>query len=269
MRLSKSKYQSGLQCKKKLWLEINDSDKASPLSKAVERIFEQGTEVGIEARKRFSGGILIEYDRTNPSSSVDKTKDAIKGGAEVLFEGAFFYDDTLILADILTKIDSPYWGVIGGLQTDEKYNRVHALIEALQRIPDDMFEKFKDLSIDILWFLPEQHLFGRVFKCHAEIYPPENSDSMMSESPYSIVLYLSPELEYRAFDVVVGTAAHEIAHIVLGHLDWKPDSSSYEKQENEVWDTLRKWGFNKEVTKNLSSFKRIESMYDKYQSVNA
>jgi len=171
--------------------------------------------------------------------------------------------------DVLDKIDSPYWGVMGGLQTDEKYNRVRALIEVLQRIPDDMFEKFKHLSIDILWFLPEQYLFGRVFKCHAQIFPPEESETITSEAAYSIVLYLSPELEYRAFDVVVATAAHEIAHIVLGHLDWKLDSASYEKQEKEVWDTLRDWGFKKEVTKNLNSLKRIESMYDKYQSANA
>jgi len=111
-KLSKSKYQSGLQCKKKLWLEINDREKASPLSKADERIFEQGTEVGIEARKSFPGGLLIEYDRSNPSSSVEKTKELIKDGAEVLFEGAFFYDDTLILADILTKNEDSTWDLI-------------------------------------------------------------------------------------------------------------------------------------------------------------
>ncbi|MCH6574943.1 MAG: DUF2779 domain-containing protein, partial [Bacteroidetes bacterium] len=110
--LSKSKYLSGLQCKKKLWLEINDREKASPLSKADERIFEQGTEVGIEARKRFPGGLLIEYDRTNPSSSVDKTQEAIKDGAEVLFEGAFIFDDVLVLADVLLKNNDNSWDLI-------------------------------------------------------------------------------------------------------------------------------------------------------------
>jgi len=112
MRLSKSKYMSGLQCTKKLWLDIHDSEKASPLSKAVERIFEQGTEVGIEARKSFSGGLLIEYDRSNPSSSVDKTKEAIKDGTEVLFEGAFIYDDVLVLVDILRKNRDGSWDLI-------------------------------------------------------------------------------------------------------------------------------------------------------------
>jgi len=110
--LSKSKYLSGLQCKKKLWLEINDREKASPLSKADERIFEQGTEVGIEARKRFPGGLLIEFYRSDPSSSVDKTKEAIKDGVEVLFEGAFIYDDVLVLADVLRKNKDNSWDLI-------------------------------------------------------------------------------------------------------------------------------------------------------------
>jgi len=110
--LSKSKYQSGLQCKKKLWLDINDREKASPLSKADERIFEQGTEVGIEARKIFPGGLLIEYDRNNPSSSVEKTTEAIKHGPKVLFEGAFIFDDVLVLADVLLKNNDNSWDLI-------------------------------------------------------------------------------------------------------------------------------------------------------------
>jgi len=130
--LSKSKYQSGLQCKKKLWLEINDREKASPLSKAVERIFEQGTEVGIEARKRFPSGLLIEYDRTNPSSSVEKTKEAIKDGAEILFEGAFFYDDTLILADILTKNEDSTWDLIE-VKSSTKVKNEHIPDLAIQK----------------------------------------------------------------------------------------------------------------------------------------
>ena len=51
--LSKSKYISGLQCEKRLWLEINDPEKAAPMSEATERILEQGTEVGILAREQM------------------------------------------------------------------------------------------------------------------------------------------------------------------------------------------------------------------------
>jgi len=103
---------SGLQCIKKLWLDIHDGEKATPLSKADKRILDQGTYVGVEARKMFPGGLLIEYDRSNLSGSVEKTRDAIKEGAEVLFEAAFTYDDVLVLVDVLKKNKDGSWDLI-------------------------------------------------------------------------------------------------------------------------------------------------------------
>jgi len=50
MRLSKSKYQSGLQCEKRLWLELHEPEEASEPSAAQELIFDRGTEVGVLAR---------------------------------------------------------------------------------------------------------------------------------------------------------------------------------------------------------------------------
>lgn len=44
--LSKSKYLAGLQCEKRLWLEINDPVKASPVSESQQRLFDQGKEIG-------------------------------------------------------------------------------------------------------------------------------------------------------------------------------------------------------------------------------
>ncbi len=45
--LSKSKFLSGLQCEKRLWLESNDPEKAAPISDAAERILEQGIEAQV------------------------------------------------------------------------------------------------------------------------------------------------------------------------------------------------------------------------------
>jgi hypothetical protein len=109
INLSKSKYLSGLQCVKKLWLEVHDREKASPPSKADERILNQGTEVGIEARKRFFGGVLIDYDHSDPMEMVKKTKRLITQGVKTVFEGAFFYDEILVLVDVLTKNDDESW----------------------------------------------------------------------------------------------------------------------------------------------------------------
>jgi len=60
--LSKSKYLSGLQCVKKLWLEIHKPELIPEVSPAQQKIFDQGTEIGRLARERFLGGVLIEAD---------------------------------------------------------------------------------------------------------------------------------------------------------------------------------------------------------------
>jgi hypothetical protein len=55
--LSKSKYLSGLQCEKRLWLEINDPDRGSPISQSQQRLFDRGKEVGELARSPLFRGI--------------------------------------------------------------------------------------------------------------------------------------------------------------------------------------------------------------------
>ena len=58
--LSKSKYLSGLQCERRLWLAVNEPGKASPVSESQQRLFDQGKEVGELARSHFPGGYQID-----------------------------------------------------------------------------------------------------------------------------------------------------------------------------------------------------------------
>jgi len=110
--LSKSKYMSGDQCEKRLWLEINDPDKATPMSQGQERILEQGTEVGILAREQFPGGILIGFDRFSIKNGVTKTKNAISEGASLIFEATFLFDDTYAITDIIKRNNDGSWDII-------------------------------------------------------------------------------------------------------------------------------------------------------------
>ena len=73
-RLSKSKYLSGLQCDKRLWLEIHSPELIPPTPPSQERIFSQGTYVGEIARERFPGGTLIDtdYDKISEGFDFDK-----------------------------------------------------------------------------------------------------------------------------------------------------------------------------------------------------
>ena len=62
-RLSKSKYLSAFQCEKKLWLEIHDREKATPIDEIQQAIFSQGHYVGELARDVYTGGVLIDSEK--------------------------------------------------------------------------------------------------------------------------------------------------------------------------------------------------------------
>ncbi len=110
--LSKSKYLSGLQCEKRLWLEINDPDKASEAPEYQKRLFEQGKEVGITARSYFGEGYLINTDRSKIYNCVGETQNAIARGKSIIFEGTFFHDNTFVMANIIKKNKDESWDII-------------------------------------------------------------------------------------------------------------------------------------------------------------
>ncbi len=107
--LTKSKYLSGLQCRKRLWYEKNHPERASAISRSQRRIIDQSKEVLVLARDYFPGGMLI--DALDPAESVEQTKEAIRRGISHIFEGAFIFNDIWVRCDILQK-DSKSWRII-------------------------------------------------------------------------------------------------------------------------------------------------------------
>ncbi len=132
INLSKSKYLSGLQCEKRLWLEINDPDKATPLSETQKLIFDRGAEVGILAREQFPGGFLIELDLLNLDNCLAETEKVIHKGETIIYEGTFYFDDTIAIADILNKNRDGSWDLIEVKSTTD-VKAVHIPDLALQR----------------------------------------------------------------------------------------------------------------------------------------
>jgi hypothetical protein len=57
------------------------------------------------------------------------------------------------------------------------------------------------------------------------------------------VVYLSPMIDKLSRKKRLVVAAHEVAHVVLGH---RRDSGSKEYHEKEVHELLYKWGYEKE-----------------------
>jgi len=112
MRLSKSKYLSGLQCHKRLWLEIHKPKLSPPPPPSQQRIFDQGTMVGELATEDFHDGVLIETDYLKIPKAIKQTKEALDNSADVIFEGCFVYEDVLVRPDIIIRNDLGSWNMI-------------------------------------------------------------------------------------------------------------------------------------------------------------
>jgi hypothetical protein len=107
-RMSKSKFLAGLQCPKRLYLEIHAPFLATRPDGAMQAILDLGHEVGEVARTRFPGGVLVEADHRHPLEALQRTQALIDDpGVPAIFEAAFIFDDVLVRVDILERAVSP------------------------------------------------------------------------------------------------------------------------------------------------------------------
>lgn len=112
-RLSKSKYMSGNQCHKRLYLEIRSPELATEADEHTQAIMDMGTEVGELARKRFSGGVLVAQDRTQIPQALKETAALIRNpSVPAIFEGTFKFDDVLVRVDVLERVGQDLWRLI-------------------------------------------------------------------------------------------------------------------------------------------------------------
>ncbi len=102
--LSKSKFLKGLQCPKLLYLYSYHRDLQDPVSPSQQARFFRGTEAGILARDLFPGGKAIIGEGDIPNQNfVDKTRDLMESGTQIIYEACFIEEDILVAVDILVK----------------------------------------------------------------------------------------------------------------------------------------------------------------------
>ena len=111
-RLSKSRFQAGLQCPKYLWLQCRAPKLADPITEGQQAIFDQGHAVGALARDLFPGGVLVEEDYTQADQALETTQCLLGDGAGCLYEGAFRYDGVFVRPDALFKEDGHNWALV-------------------------------------------------------------------------------------------------------------------------------------------------------------
>jgi Domain of unknown function(DUF2779) len=111
-RLSKSRFQAGLQCPKYLWLLCHAPQLADPVSESQQAIFDQGHAVGALARQLFPGGVLVDEDYTHADQALETTQHLLGTGTGCLYEGAFRFDGVLVRPDALFKEDGYNWALV-------------------------------------------------------------------------------------------------------------------------------------------------------------
>jgi hypothetical protein len=99
--LSKSRFVSGSQCHKRLWLETFEPDAPELVPDAgLQAVFDRGTRVGELAREQFAGGVLVDLDPRDPMRE-PLTRDLLAAGVPAIFEATFIADSTYAAIDVL------------------------------------------------------------------------------------------------------------------------------------------------------------------------
>lgn len=137
-RLSKSKYISGLQCHKRLHLDIYQPYLATPPDAGTQAILDMGTDVGELARRRFHGGRLVAAGYRQTEAALAQTA-ALMADESVpaIFEAAIKADGVLVRVDILERVRTEdgapaAWRLIE-VKSSTKVKDVHLDDLALQR----------------------------------------------------------------------------------------------------------------------------------------
>ena len=106
--LSKSRYTLFCQCPKTLWLRTYKPDEAT-VDAGVEARFESGNEVGDLAMGLFGPFVEVTAKREDGSldlaAMVEKTKEEMERGTDVICEASFTFEKNYCAVDILRKLE--------------------------------------------------------------------------------------------------------------------------------------------------------------------
>ncbi len=106
MNLSKSKYCSGLQCKKMLWLDEYKPEVGEEIGN--DSVLENGTEVGTLAKNLFGSYIDIKFNK-NLNKMIEETQKVIEENPICnVTEASFLYNKNFCSVDILKKNKNKY-----------------------------------------------------------------------------------------------------------------------------------------------------------------
>ena len=111
--LSKSRVLAGLQCHKRLYLQLTAPALAAAPDAALEFLFAQGHEVGRLAQQAFPGGVALDAGRERLDEALARTAALVRDPAvPAIFEATFRHDDVLVRVDVLARAGGDRWRLI-------------------------------------------------------------------------------------------------------------------------------------------------------------
>ena len=111
MRISKSKYCAGVQCPKRLYLQVHSPELAEQPDAAAEAIIEQGHEVGMLARQLFPGG--VEVCERSLDQAIRATRELVADPEiPAIFEAVFEHSGVLVKVDVFHRRRDGRWRLI-------------------------------------------------------------------------------------------------------------------------------------------------------------
>ena len=104
MHLSKSRFVAGVQCLKRLYLQVHRPDLAAEPDEGAIAIMEQGKLVGIEAQKAFPGGVLVNANHKELGKAIAITRELVANlRVPAIFEATFETENVLVRVDVLER----------------------------------------------------------------------------------------------------------------------------------------------------------------------
>ncbi|HKT12602.1 MAG TPA: DUF2779 domain-containing protein [Terriglobia bacterium] len=113
VRLSKSRFMAGVQCLKRLYLQVHQPELAAAPDDVALDALRQGQEVGELARMAFPGGVLVEAAADMLSGAIDRTQQLLADPrVQAIFEGTFTQEDIVVQTDILARGPRENWRLL-------------------------------------------------------------------------------------------------------------------------------------------------------------
>jgi predicted RecB family nuclease len=111
MRISKTKFCAGVQCLKRLYLQVHQPELAAEPDGATEAIIQQGHEVGMLARRLFPGG--VEVCERSLDQAIRATRELVANrDVPAIFEAVVENQNVLVKVDVLHRRRDGRWRLI-------------------------------------------------------------------------------------------------------------------------------------------------------------